>query len=422
MDGRSLLMTSLLSACSAQEGERADPVPADSGGADTGDSAIPSEDCSADEQTLRALFESASPSASEVEQALSQLAMSCGLPLQSSSGSWLFACACGDGQWQLAGDFNDWQGQTMNQNGALHWLELDIESPTDAGYKFTDGAQAWEADPWARRYLYDQNGELSLVQAQQAHLERWPAVEGQGLRSRALRIWVPAGGIFDRVLYAHDGQNLFDPQGMWGGWQLQDSLPDGILVAGIDNTADRMEEYTHVEDFLHGAWYGGWGDAYAALVQEQVRGLVEERYGQAEVNGLLGSSLGGLISLHIAGQYEGSYDFAACMSGTLGWGSFGATNQTMIERYAAAGHRSTAIYLDSGGEGTCWDSDGDGIQDDDPDASDNYCETLQMADTLEGLGYQYEQDLWHWWEQGAEHNEVAWGSRVWLPLSVFAEL
>ncbi len=394
----------------------------DTGDTDDTDDTAPPTDCDADEQALRDLLAGDAPSSDQVQSLLSSVASSCGWPIESSSGTYLFACACGSGSWQVAGDFDDWQGQTLTKHGSLHWAEVEIEDPSDSGYKFTDGGSAWEPDSWARRYLYDDNGELSLVRANRAHLQRWPDFEAQGLRSRTVRVWVPTNGSFDRVLYAHDGQNLFDPQGMWGGWRLQSSLPDGILVVANDNTADRMEEYTHVQDWIHGSWWGGWGDEYAAFVHEQLRPWAGEQYGQANIHGLLGSSLGGLISLHIAHQYPGEYAFAASMSGTLGWGSIGTDNETIIERYAAAGWRDTAIYLDSGGSGSCYDSDGDGIQDDDPTASDNYCETLQMADTLEAMGYSWDQDLWHWWEPGAEHNEVAWAERVYLPLSVFESL
>ncbi len=390
---------------------------------DTQDSSDPASfDCADDEQALRALVSGAEPSSAQVEALLQQVASSCGWPLQSEAGSYLFACDCGQGSWQVAGDFSGWTGQAMQRHGSLHWAELEISSPTDAGYKLHDGDQAWEHDPWARRYLYDHNGQLSLLRADRAHLQRWPGFDAGALRARTVRVWVPASGGFDRILYAQDGQNLFDPEAIWGGWQLQHSLPDGVLVAAIDNSADRMEEYTHVQDLLHGSWYGGWGDDYAAFVHEQLRPWVSATYGDADVQGLLGSSLGGLISLHIAQRYPGQYRFAASLSGTLGWGSLGAENETLIERHAAAGHADTAIYLDSGGSGTCYDSDGDGIMDDDPSSSDNYCETLQLRDVLAELGYSYEQDLWHYWEPGASHNELAWAARVELPLAVFAGL
>ncbi len=390
---------------------------------DTGETGtLSTTDCTADEQAVRTLIEGSEPTRNQVQDLLAEVAGSCGWPLETESGSYLFACDCGSGDWLVGGDFDSWAGQPMSQHGFLYWAELEVPSPSDAGYKLTQDASSWAADAWARRYLYDDNGELSLVRAQRAHLERWPRFDAQDLSARTVRVWVPAGGSFDRVLYAHDGQNLFDPEAIWGGWQLQDALPDGVLVVANDNTADRMEEYTHVQDRIHGSWYGGWGDTYAAFVQEQLRPWAAEQYGEADLHGLLGSSLGGLISLHIADRYPGEYAFAASMSGTLGWGSIGADNETIIERYASSGRRGTALYLDSGGTGTCYDSDGDGIQDDDPTARDNYCETLQMVETLEGLGYVWEQDLWHWWEPDAEHNEMAWAARVSLPLSVFASL
>jgi hypothetical protein len=398
-------------------------VPLDSGEPDTtDDTGGPSPgSCADDELALRSLIDGQAPSSGQVEALLASVALSCGWPVVSASGGYLFATTCSADGLMVAGDFDGWSGQPMDRNGALCWAELEVPSPTDAGYKLTDGT-SWAADPWARRYRYDSYGELSLVRAQQAHLERWPGFPSSQLRGRTVRVWVPASGAFDRVLFAHDGQNLFDPDAFYGGWRLQESLPDGILVVASDNTVDRMEEYTHVQDLIHGTWYGGEGDAYAAWVHEELRPWAEEVYGDAELHGLLGSSLGGLISLHIAARYPGAYRFAGCMSGTLGWGSIGANNETMIERYAAAGHGSTALYLDSGGSGGCFDSDGDGIQDDDPGSSDNYCETMQMVSTLEGLGYTWEQDLWHWWEPGAEHNELAWAARVHLPLSVFASL
>ena len=85
-----------------------------------------------------------------------------------------------------------------------------------------------------------------------------------------------------------------------------------------------------------------------------------------------------------------------------------------------SGHQGVPIYLDSGGDGSCYDGDGDGIEDDDPNASDNYCENLQLRDTLEAAGYTHDVDLWHWWEPGAPHNEAAWAERVWRPLELFA--
>lgn len=307
----------------------------------------------------------------------------------------------------------------MTCEDGLCWIVREIAE--SGGYKFTDGTD-WVADPWARAYTYDDFGEMSLVLPDAPHLERFPEVEGAGLSARTVRVWVP-DGTPTHVLYVHDGQNLFDPSAFYGGWRLQESVPAGTMLVGIDNTAARMDEYTHVQDDIDGTWYGGAGDAYAALVQDTVRPLIDAVYGEPPIVGTMGSSLGGLIAFHVADRHPGEYRFAASLSGTMGWGSIGADNETMIRRYAAAGHRGTALYLDSGGYGTtCADGDGDGTNDDDVDSADNYCENAQMRDVLASAGYAFDVDLWHWHEPYAEHNEAAWADRAWRPMEIFAGL
>jgi hypothetical protein len=124
----------------------------------------------------------------------------------------------------------------------------------------------------------------------------------------------------------------------------------------------------------------------------------------------MGSSLGGLVAFFQAARDPGAWQFAASLSGSFGWGSIGAHNQTLIERFASAGKLPLVWYLDSGGGpgSGCVDSDGDGIFEDSPDADDNYCETEQMRQTLEALGYASDSELFHYWEPGAQHNEAAW--------------
>lgn len=316
---------------------------------------------------------------------------------------------------QLAGDFDDWTGEPMTSEDDFSWVVVE----GNGGYKFTDGHN-YTADPWARQYTTDEYGELSLVGETKPHLERLFSVGNADVAPRTVRAWVPTTAT--RTLYVHDGQNLFDPEAMWGGWHLQDSVPDDILVVGIDNTADRMEEYTHVTDILDGDTYGGKGDEYATFVAETIRPLVKSTWGEPGPLGTMGSSLGGLISFHMANRQPGDWDFAASLSGTMGWGSIGTNHETMIARYAASGHANTVLYLDSGGGGDCYDLDGDGTNDDNPDAGDNYCENLQLRDTLIANGYTYDVDLFHWWEPGAEHNEAEWAARVFRPLEIFDAL
>ncbi len=334
----------------------------------------------------------------------------------------------------VAGDHDSWAGTTMNIQGNFRWAHLKVAYGTR--YKFTDKT-TWIADPWARSYTYDGNGEMSLVRPIAAHIDRYFRVGDAQMPDRPVHIWVPLEKP-THVLYVHDGQNLFDPKAPYGGWALQDSVPPAMMLVGIHNTGTgRMFEYTHVEDMIDldndgvDEVWGGKGDAYADFVNTTVRKLVADRYGEPTKVGTMGSSLGGLISLHIADRFPGQYAYAASLSGTLGWGKIGATskNETMIERYKAHGHRATVLYIDAGGgdpalsqaanEAQCVDSDGDGIKDDN-EIGDNACENAQMRDSLVGVGYQIETDLYHWWQAGAQHNEAEWAARVNVPFSVFA--
>lgn len=318
---------------------------------------------------------------------------------------------------EVAGDFNGWTPAAVTADQGFGYVVIPDVAGTK--YKLVEGVD-YIPDPWARAYAYDQFGEITEIAPTTSHLERYFGKGDAKNAPRMIRVWVPEGGA-TRVLYAEDGQNLFDPNAFYGGWKLDQTVPPNMMIVGIDNTADRFEEYTHVPDDIGGQTVGGEADEYAAFLENVVRPLVAAHYGEPSKRGLLGSSLGGLVSLSIANDQPGVYAFAASMSGTLGWGSIGLSNPTIIQRYASKGHQGTKIFLDSGGGGTCVDSDGDGTNDD-GDGADNYCEMIQMRDTLAGLGYQFDVDLFHWHEPDAPHNEAAWAARVFRPLQIFAGL
>jgi predicted alpha/beta superfamily hydrolase len=324
---------------------------------------------------------------------------------------------------KVAGDHDGWTGTDLTQDQGFRWIVLPVAPGTQ--YKFTNLTD-YLADPWSRSYTYDDFGEMSLVDPGELHLDRFFQIGDAKMAPRTVRILVPEQAP-THVLYTHDGQNLFDPDAFFGGWKIQDAVPAAMLVVGLDNTPARMDEYTHVPDVISGGSLavGGLGDAYADYLKGTVRPLVAKHYGgEPEVRGTMGSSLGGLISFHIADHHPGEYAFAASLSGTMGWGSIGdgVHNETIIERYAAHGHQSTVLYLDSGGDGgACGDTDGDGV-DDDVGQGDNYCENAQMLGLLLSLGYKENEDLAYVWDPGGLHNEAAWASRVNVPLQIFAGL
>lgn len=365
-----------------------------------------------------------------LDEVLHEVAWSGGWPVPTEAGTWLFVLADVDdaGGWALAGDHDGWAGTALTAGDGFGWIEVEVPEPEGSGYKFVR-EDTWVADPIARSYTWDPNGQLSFVRppTDRARLDRWPDLEAEGLLPRTLRVHVPPGAGPWPVVYAHDGQNLFSPDAIWGGWQLSDALGsrEDMVVVGIDNTPARFDEYTHTIDAIGGVEYGGLADVYGRLVLDHVRPHIEGTYGSTGHDGLLGSSLGGLVNLVMVDLQPGEWDVAISMSGTLGWGRLERSNETVGERWVDNTPDGTVLYLDSGGspglDGVCLDLDGDGSTADDPDSSDNYCETRAFADARAAAGWTWDADLFHWHEPGQPHNEAAWAQRVGRTLDVFLD-
>jgi pimeloyl-ACP methyl ester carboxylesterase len=304
-----------------------------------------------------------------------------------------------------------------------------LRRPLARLYKFVRGG-VYAADPSARRYGYDQFGEYSLLShdAQRSHLERWPSF-GAGsptFTKRPLLVYVPPAGGSAKlpVIDMHDGQNLFDPGAMGGGWGVQGRFDAAIasgaarraFVVGVPNSSDRFDEYTPSPDNLEGVGaVGGEGSAYVAFLADHIKPFVDGRYPTLRDRAntaVLGSSLGGLISLYAAQRRPDVFGFAGSMSGTCGWGSIGARNPTIVDLYQQK--LPVDVYLDSGGDdgGGCFDGDGDGLRDDNPEADDNLCETLDLRQRLLNLGWREGSDLTYRLAWGQPHNEAAWGARL----------
>lgn len=322
---------------------------------------------------------------------------------------------------QVAGDFSDWSGLPLEADAGFAYGV--VTGSAGHGYKLTNGTFYWP-DPLARSYTIDEFGELSQLAPLGVHFDRWHHVSDGVVAPRQLNVLVPAAPA-THVVYAQDGQNLFDDSRASFGfsWDLQASTPDAMMVVGVDHGPDRVYEYTWIEDDLRGTITGGGGDEYADFVQSYVRPMIDDAYGEPATVGVMGSSLGGVISLYIAHRHPDEFDMAISLSGTLGWGSFGTHQETLLNLYRDAGVRSTRLYVDSGGgvSGDCVDTDADGILDDNETGADNFCTNRQFADEMADLGYEWAVNLWHWWEPDAPHNEAAWAARIFRPLEYFAE-
>lgn len=358
----------------------------------------------------------------------------------------------------VAGDFDMWApGVDVLQDAGFDFFHGEVPIDSNlfprARYKLVAkdaaGDDVWFSDPLSRRYDFDANGRISIVRGglDQGHLEWLRDVNATMLGvSRNVVVYVPPGYDADRtarypVLYMHDGNNLFDssqPFSAPSSWDVDavfeaeldaDRLRPGIIV-GIPNNANRFDEYTHVPDDFGQGTVGGDGDLYAHFVAEQLKPLIDRRYrtrADRANTGVLGSSLGGLVSFHIGAQYPNVFRFVGGMSSTFYWGRFGANGPTMVERYEAIvdlDTRDQIFYLDSGG--------GPGGGCDAGGGSDNYCVTLDMRTTLTSAGVSTfpddpdavpltptDFDILHWWTPDAPHNEASWNARVHRPLRMF---
>ncbi len=201
------------------------------------------------------------------------------------------------------------------------------------------------------------------------------------------------------VLYMHDGQNLFDPEssfaGDWGVGRILDSAASRGLEAiavGVPNMgADRLDEYSPFPDPTAGG--GGRGGAYAAFVARTLKALVDRRFRTRpgrEHCAIVGSSMGGLISLYALFRHPDAFGAAGVMSPTL-WFAGGAIFSE-IDRTAYVPAR---IYLDIGAL----------------EGPEHVANARRMRDLLLAKGYRTGRDLFWLESRCGRHDERSWGRR-----------
>lgn len=165
---------------------------------------------------------------------------------------------------------------------------------------------------------------------------------------RNVTIWLPPGydpdGAPYPVIYAHDGQNTFESETAYTGvaWELDDIAEDLIadgkipspIIVGMWNTVDtRWLEYMPqgimdaVPDdaFKRTGEDGGpiierpplRSDAYLKFVVEEMKPYIDANYNTAPDQAnttIMGSSMGGLVSLYAIAEYPDVFSRAACVS------------------------------------------------------------------------------------------------------------
>lgn len=234
------------------------------------------------------------------------------------------------------------------------------------------------------------------------------------LQARDIAVYLPPGyqdqpDASYPVLYLHDGNNLFDKLTSSFGveWQADETAErliregriEPLIIVGVYNSRDRMNEYTPDRDESRNA--GGLGEQYAKMLVQEVIPFIESTYRvrrDRSARGVGGSSLGGLISLYIGQQYPDVFSRCLVISPSLMWNDR-ALIRSLEEDSAAL--RNLQIWLDMGTqEGRQIDQFSTAIQD-----TRALVEVFDAAGLLPGKDYYYQEVY------GGEHNEASWAAR-----------
>lgn len=259
------------------------------------------------------------------------------------------------------------------------------------------------------------------------HFERHEAFVSSFVAARTVDVWLPPGhehpGARFPVLYMHDGQNLFDASLSYSGvdWGVHTCIeaahasgePLDAIVVGIWNTPARIREYMP-EKPLERVWnrafrdrfvanYGGEprSDAYLRFLVEELKPFIDRTYPtlpDQENTFMMGSSMGGLVSLYALCEYPRTFHGVACLS--TSWTVGGRVMLPYLQRYvpSPSSHR---VYFDYGVE-----------------AHIGTYEQLQrsVSRLFMDKGYERGKTLLVERFPGEPHSESAWRGRVHVPL------
>lgn len=259
------------------------------------------------------------------------------------------------------------------------------------------------------------------------NVERLAPIESKHLSPRYVDVWLPPDYSSSKssrypVVYVHDGQNVFDPASSFIGvdWGIDETMtrliaekkiPAAIIVA-IWNTPKRLAEYmpqkpletlkaSDLDDMFRAVRREPLGDAYLRYLVTELKPAIDTRYrtlpDRAHTS-LMGSSMGGLISLYALCEYPDVFGGAAGLS--TAWQVAGGVSVREL-RKSLPDSRTHKVYFDFG----------TGTNDGSVEPFQN-----QADDILKSAGYT-EGKTWLTKKfPGDEHSERAWRKRVEVPL------
>lgn len=261
------------------------------------------------------------------------------------------------------------------------------------------------------------------------HVEHLAPLDSRFVDKRSVDVWLPPG-YFDSeaksrrypVLYVHDGQNVFDPATSFIGvdWAIDETMtrliaskkvPEAIVVA-IWNTPKRLSEYmpqkaierttgSELDNLFKPVREKPLGDAYLKYLVTELKPAIDARYRtlpERAHTSIMGSSMGGLISLYAICEYPEVFGGATCLS--TSWTVAGGVAARALES-ALPDPRTHRIYFDFGAEA----EDG------------RYASLQEQVDVqMKAAGF-IEGENWITKSfPGEPHSERSWRKRVDIPL------
>ncbi len=275
----------------------------------------------------------------------------------------------------------------------------------------------------------------TLPAVSSGRIVRWSNMQDKNgkLLPRHIDIWFPAEYDLDtkqrfKVLYMHDGQNLFDSSLSYRKkeWRVDETLSqmsaagsiEPIIVVGIWNTKDRYREfypnaaYPYLDDTLQESLkkeFGGepLAEAYLQFVVKEIKKRVDREFrtksGRAHTY-MAGSSMGGIISLYASVRYPGVFKGVACLSTHWPISTKLNNNQLTVgfrnAVFEYVPQRGTKWYFDYGTEGL------DSLYELHQIRFDNQLKKNNPTG-LRSITVKY---------QGAGHNEASWAARFHSPM------
>jgi enterochelin esterase-like enzyme len=185
--------------------------------------------------------------------------------------------------------------------------------------------------------------EPPLPQVAVGRIERLPAIVSAHVDARPVDVWLPADYSPTRrhaVLYVHDGQMLYDASSTWNrqAWDIhlavdrlmrEGRIPPTLVVGVWNNGERRRSEYYPEKALRHLAEplrqrlvteaLAGQprADAYLRYLVHELKPAIDARYAtrpERAATAVLGSSMGGLISVYAFSEYPQVFGGAAGLS------------------------------------------------------------------------------------------------------------